>query len=399
MKVYGYLLFLAIILLSTKILGIATKKIHLPQVVGALLAGIILGPSCLGLIEITDFIKKTAEIGVIMLMFTAGIDTDMKDLKETGGKAFVIACFGVAVPLLFCGSLYFFFFECSADFMSVLKAAFVGMVFAATSVGITVETLNELGKLKSKTGATLLSAAIIDDILGIVLLSVLTGLSGRGEAGAEGGAGVLLVAAKILLFFVFVFAVGFVTKKIFERISEKHYQSRRIAIWALAFCFVMSFCAEVFFGVADITGAFFAGLILCNLTKSRQYVAKKVTVTSYMLFTPVFFASVGMRTDLKTMNFGILLFALLLIVLTILSKIIGCGFGARVCGSKKHEALVIGIGMVARSEVALMVAQKGIDAGMIDSKMLPAIILSVICSALVTPILLKAAVSKGPELE
>ncbi len=399
MKVYGYLLFLAIILLSTKILGIATKKIHLPQVVGALLAGIILGPSCLGLIEITDFIKKTAEIGVIMLMFTAGIDTDMKDLKETGGKAFVIACFGVAVPLLFCGSLYFFFFERSADFMSVLKAAFVGMVFAATSVGITVETLNELGKLKSKTGATLLSAAIIDDILGIVLLSVLTGLSGRGEAGAEGGAGVLLVAAKILLFFVFVFAVGFVTKKIFERISEKHYQSRRIAIWALAFCFVMSFCAEVFFGVADITGAFFAGLILCNLTKSRQYVAKKVTVTSYMLFTPVFFASVGMRTDLKTMNFGILLFALLLIVLTILSKIIGCGFGARVCGSKKHEALVIGIGMVARSEVALMVAQKGIDAGMIDSKMLPAIILSVICSALVTPILLKAAVSKGPELE
>lgn len=399
MKVYGYLLFLAIILLSTKILGIATKKIHLPQVVGALLAGIILGPSCLGLIEITDFIKKTAEIGVIMLMFTAGIDTDMKDLKETGGKAFVIACFGVAVPLLFCGSLYFFFFERSADFMSVLKAAFVGMVFAATSVGITVETLNELGKLKSKTGATLLSAAIIDDILGIVLLSVLTGLSGRGEAGAEGGAGVLLVAAKILLFFVFVFVVGFVTKKIFECISEKHYQSRRIAIWALAFCFVMSFCAEVFFGVADITGAFFAGLILCNLTKSRQYVAKKVTVTSYMLFTPVFFASVGMRTDLKTMNFGILLFALLLIVLTILSKIIGCGFGARVCGSKKHEALVIGIGMVARSEVALMVAQKGIDAGMIDSKMLPAIILSVICSALVTPILLKAAVSKGPELE
>ena len=393
---------MAIILLSTKILGIATKKIHLPQVVGALLAGIILGPSCLGLIEITDFIKKTAEIGVIMLMFTAGIDTDMKDLKETGGKAFVIACFGVAVPLLFCGALYFFFFERSADFMGVLKAAFVGMVFAATSVGITVETLNELGKLKTKTGATLLSAAIIDDILGIVLLSVLTGLSGQGGQGpdkGQGASGALFVVAKILLFFVFVFVVGFVTKKIFERISEKHYQSRRIAIWALAFCLVMSFCAEVFFGVADITGAFFAGLILCNLTKSRQYVAKKVTVTSYMLFTPVFFASVGMRTDLKTMNFGILLFALILIVLTVLSKILGCGLGARLCGSKKHEALVIGIGMVARSEVALMVAQKGIDAGMIDPKMLPAIILSVICSALVTPILLKAAVSKSPELE
>ncbi|MCR5046441.1 MAG: cation:proton antiporter [Treponema sp.] len=396
MKTYGYLLFLALILLSTKILGIATKKIHLPQVVGALIAGIILGPSCLGLIEVTDFIKKTAEIGVIMLMFTAGIDTDMKDLKETGGRAFVIACFGVMVPLLFCGALYFFFFERSVDFMSVLKACFVGMVFAATSVGITVETLNELGKLKTKTGTTLLSAAIIDDILGIVLLSVLTGLSGQGAAE---NSSVLMVVVKILLFFVFVFVVGFITKKIFERISEKHYQSRRIAIWALAFCLIMAFCAEFFFGVADITGAFFAGLILCNLTKSRQYVAKKVTVTSYMLFTPVFFASVGMRTDLKTMNMEILVFALILILLTVISKIVGCGFGARVCGAKRHEALVIGIGMVARSEVALMVAQKGIDAGMIDSKMLPAIILSVICSALVTPILLKAAVSKSPELE
>ena len=394
MESFGYLLFLALILLSTKVLGIATKKIHLPQVVGALVAGIILGPSCLGLIEVTDFIKKTAEIGVIMLMFTAGIDTDMKDLKETGVKAFIIACFGVLVPLISCGALYFFFFNHTADFMNILKAGFVGMVFAATSVGITVETLNELGKLKTRTGTTLLSAAIIDDILGIVMLSVLTGLSGQGESSS-----VLMVVVKILLFFVFVFAVGIVTKKIFERISKKHYESRRIAIWALAFCFAMAFSAEVLFGVADITGAFFAGLILCNLTKARQYVAKKVTVTSYMLFTPVFFASVGMKTDLKTMNVEILVFALILIVFTVLSKIVGCGLGAKFCGYKKHAALVIGIGMVARSEVALMVAQKGIDAGMIDAKILPAIILSVICSALVTPILLKTAIAKNPELE
>ena len=396
MKTYGYLLFLAIILLSTKVLGIATKRIHLPQVVGALIAGIILGPSCLGLIEVTDFIKKTAEIGVIMLMFTAGIDTDMKDLKETGGKAFVIACFGVLVPLLFCGALYFFFFEKTLEFTAILKSCFVGMVFAATSVGITVETLNELGKLKTKTGTTLLSAAIIDDILGIVLLSILTGLSGKENSTS---ANPLIVILKILLFFVFVFVVGFITKKIFERLSDKHYQSRRIAIWALAFCFAMAFCAEVLFGVADITGAFFAGLILCNVTKARQYVAKKITVSSYMLFTPVFFASVGMRTDLKTMNLEILVFALILIILTVISKVLGCGFGAKICGSKNHEALVIGVGMVARSEVALMVAQKGIDAGMIDSRILPAIILSVICSALITPILLKACVAKNPELD
>ena len=169
-------------------------------------------------------------------------------------------------------------------------------------------------------------------------------------------------------------------------------------MWALAFCLLMAYCAEELFGVADITGAYFAGLILCNVTKSRQFVAKKFTVTSYMIFTPVFFASVGMKTDLKTMNSEILVFALVLVVFAVISKIIGCGLGGKLCGMSNHQSLVVGIGMVARSEVALMVAQKGIAAGMIDSVILPAIVLSVIASALVTPVLLKTAISKGPEL-
>ena len=150
--------------------------------------------------------------------------------------------------------------------------------------------------------------------------------------------------------------------------------------------------------MADITGAYFAGLILCNVTRSRQFVAKKFTVTSYMVFTPVFFASVGMKTDLKTMNTEILMFALLLVVFAVISKIIGCGLGGKLCGMSNHQALVVGIGMVARSEVALMVAQKGIAAGMIDPVILPAIVLSIIASALVTPVMLKTAISRGPEL-
>jgi len=392
MEEYGYLLIIAIILISTKLLGIVTEKVQMPQVVGALIAGIILGPSCFGIVEITDFIQKTASIGVIMLMFTAGIDTDMKDLKSTGKNAFIIACFGVLVPIITCGLLYFFFFEKNVSKLALLHSAFIGMVFAATSVSITVETLNEMGKLKTKTGTTLLSAAIIDDILGIVLLSVVSGLSG-------GNSNVGIVILKILLFFVFVFVVGFFARIIFSKLSEKHWHSRRISIWALAFCLIMAFCAEVLFGVADITGAYFAGLILCNLSKGRQFIAKKFTVTAYMIFTPVFFASVGMRTNLKTMNTAILIFSLILIVFAILSKIIGCGIGARLCKMSSHQSLVVGIGMVARSEVALMVAQKGINAGMIDPKILPAIILSVICSALVTPVLLKSSISKGPELE
>lgn len=391
MESYTYLLLLALILISTKIFGLVTEKIHMPQVVGALLAGIILGPSGLGVLESTDFLVKTAEIGVIMLMFTAGIDTDLEEVKKTGVQACVIAVLGVVVPLLLCGGLYYFFFIEEFTFYNVLKAAFVGSVFSATSVSITVETLNEMGKLKTRTGTTLLSAALIDDILGIIVLSVLSGLS-------TGGGNPMLVLGRIALFFAFTLVVGAVMRKIFLYISEDHWHSRRVAVWALAFCFIMAYCAEALFGVADITGAYFAGLILCNVTKSRQFVAKKFTVTSYMVFTPVFFASVGMKTDLTSMNSEIMIFALLLVLVAVLSKVVGCGLGGRVCRMSGHQSLVVGIGMVARSEVALMVAQKGIAAGMIDPVILPAIVLSVIASALVTPVLLKVAVAKGPAL-
>lgn len=391
MESYTYILLLALILLSTKVFGLVTERINMPQVVGALLAGIILGPSCFGVLQSSDFMVKTAELGVIMLMFTAGIDTDLEELKKTGAQAFVIAVMGVSVPLLLCGGLYFLFFGGELTAYNVLKAAFVGSVFSATSVSITVETLNEMGKLKTKTGTTLLSAALIDDILGIIVLSVLSGFS-SGESNS------LLVLFRIILFFLFTLVVGLVVRRVFGYISEEHWHSRRVAVWALAFCLIMAYCAEALFGVADITGAYFAGLILCNVTKSRKFVAKKVTVTSYMVFTPVFFASVGMKTDLTTMNSEILIFALLLVVAAVVSKIIGCGLGGKICRMTNHQALVVGIGMVARSEVALMVAQKGISVGMIDPAILPAIVLTVIASALVTPILLKLSISKGPAL-
>ena len=389
MESYTFLLLLAIILLSTKVLGLVTERIQLPQVLGALLAGIILGPTGFGVLQSTDFLVKTAEIGVIMLMFTAGIDTDVKELKATGVQAFVVALLGVIFPMILCGGVYLIFFPEQSSTMAILKASFMGAVFAATSVSITVETLNEMGKLKTKTGTVLLSAALIDDILGIIVLSFLSGFS-TGESNP------LEVVTSIVLFFVFVLVVGLVVRKLFGYIAEEHWHSRRVAVWALAFCLLMSYVAEVWFGVADITGAYFAGLILCNVTKARQFVAKKFTVTAYMVFTPVFFANIGMMTNMRNMNSEILLFALLLIVAAVISKIMGCGLGAKLCGMSGHQSLVVGIGMVARSEVALMVAQKGLDSGLIPEEALPAIVLSIVASALVTPILLKIAVGKNP---
>lgn len=382
MNSYSFLLALALILVFTKIFGLVTAKVHLPQVVGALLAGILLGPSGAGILEESDFLLKTAEIGVIMLMFIAGIDTDIAELKRTGPAACLIAVLGVFVPIIGCGGVYYLFFGSGFDFQNMLKAAFVGVVFAATSVSITVETLNEMGKLKTRTGATLLSAAIIDDIIGIVVLSI---ISAMGDSSVKPAA----VTLKILAFFVFTLLVGFVVYQLFKKISVNHAKSRRVTVWALAFCFFMSYAAERFFGVADITGAYFAGVILCNVTNSRQYVAKKVTAASYLVFSPVFFAGIGLKTDLSGINKSILLFALCLAVMAVITKIIGCGLGAKICKMPNREALGVGVGMVARGEVALMVAQKGIDSGNIDPAVFPAIVLCVVIAALITPVLLK----------
>ncbi|USF28626.1 Na(+)/H(+)-K(+) antiporter GerN [Firmicutes bacterium ASF500] len=262
MESYTYLLLLAIILLSTKVFGLLTEHVHLPQVVGALLAGIIMGPSGLGVLESTDFLIKTAEIGVIMLMFTAGIDTDMKraERDRPPGQRHRRAG-GVRPPVPGAAGCTSFLLRRGVHRYNLLKSAFMGSVFSATSVSITVETLNEMGKLKTKTGTTLLSAALIDDIIGIVVLSILSAFS-------SGDSDPVMVMVHIVLFFVFVLGVGLVVRRIFTYVAEEHWHSRRVAVWSLAFCLLMAYCSEEWFGVADITGAYFAGLILCNVTKA-----------------------------------------------------------------------------------------------------------------------------------
>lgn len=395
---YEILLSLAIILLFTKLFGVITEHVHLPQVVGALLAGVLLGPSCIGILIENDFLTTASEIGVIMLMFIAGLDTDLNDLKHTGFTAFIVALSGVIVPIVGCSAVYLAFFMESWDFVTVIKAVFVGVVFAATSVSITVETLQEMGRLKTRVGATLLSAALIDDIIGIVVLSIVTGIADSKTGKSTSGAGETgLVLLKILLFFVFALIVGFLVYKLFKKLSINYGHHRRIAIWALAFCFVMSYCAEKLFGIADITGAFFAGVILCNVTGARQYVAKKITVASYLVFSPIFFAGIGLKTNLHLVTGDIILFSLVLLFMAIITKIIGCGLGAKVCGMNMRESLSVGTGMVARGEVALMVAQKGISSGYIDGKIFPAVVLVVIVAALSTPILLKFSFKGMPQ--
>lgn len=384
---YDFLLTIAIILLFTKIFGLTSERVHMPQVVGALVAGIILGPSCLGLVGESDFLVKAAEIGVIILMFNAGLDTDLEELKQTGAASFVIAVIGVIVPLA-CGVVCYLAVEGdTSDSLNMMKAAFIGVVLTATSVSITVETLRELGKLKSKVGTAILGAAVIDDILGIVVLTVLSGLT-------DPAVQPLMVFGRIAAFFVFLALVGLIMHKAFILMDKKWNHHRRLAIYSLVFCFLLSYIAEVGFGIADITGAYFAGLILCNISNTREYAASKLNVLSYMMFSPLFFASIGIKTQLEGMTGQLIVFAIALTVAAILSKIVGCGLGARIMGFQMYDALSIGLGMVSRGEVALIVAQKGAQAGLIDPHMFPPIVLVVIVTTLVTPILLKVGMRR-----
>ena len=386
MESYDFLLFVAIILLSTKIFSLLSQKVNMPQVVGALLVGVLLGPSCLNILHETDFLTKSAEIGVIFLMFLAGLDTDFDDLKATGKSSVIIAFVGVLIPL---GSgfltYYLFFHGQRPDTMIFLESAFVGIVLTATSVSITVETLREMGKLKGKMGTSILGAALIDDILGIIALTVITSFT-------VPGVDIMVVLLKILLFFVFIAVCGFFVFRLFRKLEIVYGTKRRVAIYAVAFCLLLSYISEVYFGVADITGAYFAGLILCNVTETKSYIASKINITSYMFFTPIFFASIGIKTVITGMSQELILFTLALLIVAILSKIVGCGLGAKICGFSNMDSLAIGVGMISRGEVALIVAQKEEQAGLISPTLFPAIVLVVIVTTLITPILLKAVV-------
>ena len=385
MESYSFLLFLAIIMISTKILGLFTRKIHMPAVVGALVAGVILGPSCLNLITLTGdtgvFLEQMAELGVILLMFNAGLETDLSELKKNGVASFVTALIGVIVPLIggFLGYAFFFHTDFS-DYDEVLKAVFVGVVLTATSVSITVETLREMGKLKGKVGTTILGAAVIDDIIGIIVLTIVTSLK-------DTSVSPITVVLKIVLYFVFIAVLIFVLTKLKVFVEEQD-EKRRTAIICVALCFILSYISEEYFGIADITGAYFAGLMLCTM-KVGPYVARRCEIPSYLIFSPVFFASVGIKVTLGGMDASIWIFAIILLVIAILSKVVGCGLGAKICGCTGKEAFQVGIGMISRGEVALIVAQKGYASGMLDDVLFAPIVLVVIVTTLITPILLK----------
>lgn len=390
---YHYLIDIALILLTTKVFGMITKRLQMPQVVGALIAGLVMGPAMLNIIHSTEFLSQVSELGVIVMMFTAGLGTSLNDLKQTGKAGFLVALCGVIVPLIG-GTILSLFFNTSTDPNAFMQNVFIGVVLTATSVSITVEALKEMGKLNTVVGNTILAAALIDDVLGLIALTIVTSIGGSADAN------LLVVLLKIVAFFVLVVVVGIVVKKAMDwYIANVHSTDlQRYPIFAFILCLILSFCAEEFFGVADITGAFAAGLIISTTSKAK-YIELKFAPLSYLLLTPIFFASIGLKVELPEMNATIVIFSILLVVVAVLTKWIGCGLGAKLCGLKGHQCEQIGVGMVCRGEVALIVADKGAALGLMPEVFFGPVIIMVVATTILTPILLKFAYRKSDAYE
>lgn len=394
METYKFLLDLALILLATKLLGLVTRKFNMPQVVGALIAGLVLGPGLLDIITQTEYIGQTAEVGVVVLMFCAGMETDVEELKKSGKASFIIALIGVIVPLIggYFAAMAFNrpgLLESDASCSVFLQNLFIGVILTATSVSITVETLKELGKLKTHSGNAILGAAVIDDILGIIALTIITSL-------ADSSVKIGIVMLKIVGFFVFAAIAGFLFYKFFSIWSSRSQAGlQRHTIMAFVFCLVMAFAAEQFFGVADITGAYIAGIII-SMTQKEPYIASRFDILSYIYLSPIFFASIGLKVVLPKMSSTVVVFSIILTIVAILTKVLGCGLGAKLCHYKNYQAIRIGVGMISRGEVALIVASKGAALGLMGSQLMGPVVIVVIITTIIAPILLKPVFKLGP---
>lgn len=392
MEAYSVFKDLAIIIVFAKFFGILARKFKAPQVVGEIIAGLLIGPSVLGWVQQTDFLTGMAEVGVVLLMFSAGLETDLKELMKTGPVAFLIACAGVFVPLVG-GALMYMGFYGAAPWGSekFYTAVFIGVIMTATSVSITVESLREMGRLKGKVGTTILSAAIIDDVIGIIVLTFVVGFKSPDSNPGK-------VVVSTLLFFAMAMVVGYILYRIFKGFDERYPHTRRIPIISLAMCFFFAYAAEHFFGIADITGAYVAGIILCSIRDS-SYIEEKMEVSSYMIFGPVFFASIGLKTSIDNLDGSILLFSLAFVAVALITKIVGCGLMAKLCRFRFQDCLKIGVGMMTRGEVALIVSQKGLSVGLLNPVYFTSVILLIIVSSISTPIILKVLYARDKQAD
>lgn len=363
----------------------------MPEVLGALIAGVILGPVVLNTVQYDENIELLSTLGVIMLMFLAGLETNVEEFKKAGLSSFVIAVAGIIIPLIL-GTL-----GANLFFDNFLENIFIGVILTATSVSITVETLKELGKLNTRSGINILGAAVIDDILGLILISVVLALGQTAGSGAEtaGVLQIIYVFIKIILFCIFSIIGVLYLPKYVNKFTAHIKPGRTILTFSIAFAILISYIAESL-GIAAITGAYICGLMLSSLS-FKEYLERNVKAISSGFLSLIFFASVGIEANLDGINLEVIYITLFMFIVAVIGKLVGCGAAARLLKMSKSESMQIGTGMISRGEVAIITANIGLQKGIISEEVFLPTLIVVILTTIITPVLLKFSFSHKVE--
>jgi Kef-type K+ transport system membrane component KefB len=387
-----FLLALAIIIAVAKSAGYLSTQVGQPAVLGELLAGLILGPTMLDMLHwpmfgdehLGETIRHLAHLGVLFLMFIAGLEVDFETMRRAGRPATLAGMLGVAAPVVLGLAVALpFGFDLQQGF-------FIGLVLAATSVSISAQTLMELKVLRSRVGVALLGAAVVDDVLVILLLSLFIALAGDGGGGA---AAVLWVLVKMAVFLGLAIWLGARFVPRLTAVINRLPISQGVMALVIVVTLLYAWVAEVLGGVAAITGAFLAGLLFTR-TPLRLRIETGMHTLAYGWLVPIFFVSIGLEVNARALGVGGLPFALLIVGVAVVSKVLGGGLGARLGGFSKSEALRLGVGMTSRGEVGLIVASVGLGAGLIGPDVFASVVLMVLATTLLTPIMLRALYPK-----
>ncbi|MGH0591935.1 cation:proton antiporter [Bacillus pretiosus] len=365
---------IALILLSTKLAGDLSVRLGQPSVLGKLIVGIVIGPAILGWIENSELLTQLSNVGVILLMFMAGLETDLEELNANRNSSLAVALGGIVLP--FVGG----YVSGLVMGMEQGNAVFLGLLLCATSVSISVQTLRDLGKMKTRESTTMLGAAVFDDILVVILLAFAMSFLGTDDVNLT------MVILKKVVFFASIILIGWKSVPAIMRWLSPLRVSESIVSAALIICFSFAYFGELL-GIAGIIGAFAAGIAISQ-TNYKHEVEKKVEPIAYAMFVPVFFVSIGMNITFDGIGNQIW-FILALTVIAVLTKLIGCGLGARMTGFDAKSSAIIGSGMVSRGEVALIIAGTGLSSGLLAQDYFTAIVIVVILTTMITPPMLK----------
>jgi Na+:H+ antiporter len=385
-QLLSFILLLAAIIAAAKVAGWASLRVGQPAVFGEILCGVALGPSLLDMLhwplftrgDLGGTVAHLANLGVILLMFIAGLETDLEKMRRVGAVATLAGTAGVIVPVILGVAV-------AVPFGYPLpQAIFIGLVLAATSVSITVQTLIELGQLESMEGTTLLASAVIDDVLAIIALSAFVAIVGT--SGGVSGLGV--VALQMAAFFaVAILAGGRVMRHALGWAARLPISAGLLA-FAVVVTLVFAWASEALGHVAPITGAYLAGVLIAR-AGYREQIEHRVRDLVYAILVPVFFISIGLQTNVRLLNSADLPLAVLIVLAAVAGKILGCGGGALLGGFSRWAAIRVGVGMVSRGEVGLVIAAIGVQSGLLTERLFAVMVIMVVITTILTPVLLR----------